>query len=262
MNSVTSEEEGNKTVIENIHVEYKQRLEEKTENLHVEPTKVDRDLKDLKEMEEENGKLRESYRALERRKEVEGEILAEKEREIKDLKCQLEGKMDMSQLFFNRNMEELFKMKPRKRTGSMTTVHINKCDNENCGTEDAGLVKCGICSKFVCEKCSEVPVGKLKPMVKACNRIYFICKLCHTKYDDEDVESCMAKLKIDDEIEIEIVDKKDRNEIFESERNDLQKVIKTMEQTQQSLNEMIADKEELTNVYTKLSRSDGCKQTH
>ena len=44
----------------------------------------------------------------------------------------------------------------------------------------------------------------------------------------------------------------DRNEISESERNDLQKVIKTMEQTQQSLNEMIADKEELINNQRKV----------
>ena len=249
LSSVTSDEEENKTVIEKeepdykgMYEEYRQRLDEKTEHLRTELNKLGGD---LKEKHEENSKLRESNRALARTKEEEGKILAEKESEIKDLKSRLDGKVDISHLILNRRVEETFKMRPRKRNGSTTTLEVNKCDNENCGAEDTDLVKCSICSKFVCETCNEVPVGKLKPVVKTCNRIYFICKLCHTKCDDADVESYMAKLKIDDVIEIAIDDRGDRSRKSEDERNDLQKIITTMEETQKSLSETIADKEEL-----------------
>ena len=74
----------------------------------------------------------------------------------------LDGTAQATRMHLNRNTDEIFKSKSRRRIGSTTNVVENKCQYGGCEAEDMDLVKCSICSRYVCEFCNEVPFSKLK----------------------------------------------------------------------------------------------------
>ena len=52
------------------------------------------------------------------------------------------------------------------------------------------LALCSSCGKYVCEKCNEIPINKLKQMVKVCELIHFLRKKCNAKIiDDQNSET-------------------------------------------------------------------------
>ena len=102
---------------------------------------------------------------------------------------------------FNRRISEddTFRMKPKKR-GSEKNLNenVSTCEYLGCESTNIDLIKCNICSKYVCEECNEVPVSKLKQVMKKCKTIYFICKACDDiKYDSTDYEVQNAANKED-----------------------------------------------------------------
>ena len=79
----------------------------------------------------------------------------------------------------------MFRIIP-KRKGSSKNLDVNsfKCEYPGCEISNVDLIKCILCSKWVCEDCNEGPVGKLKPIMNKCNTVYFICKGCdETNYE-------------------------------------------------------------------------------
>ena len=79
----------------------------------------------------------------------------------------------------------MFRIIP-KRKGSSKNLDVNSftCEYPGCEISNVALIKCNLCSKWVCEDCNEVPVVKLKPIMNKCNTVYFICKACdETNYE-------------------------------------------------------------------------------
>ena len=77
------------------------------------------------------------------------------------------------------NTDELFCMKRKVSSRNLTAVlDVTKCEGPSCNSTNVDMVKCIKCSKFVCEQCNNVPVTKLKNVMKKCSTIYFMCKLC------------------------------------------------------------------------------------
>ena len=77
------------------------------------------------------------------------------------------------------NTDELFCMKRKVSSRNLTAVlDVTKCEGPSCNSTNVDMVKCIICSKFICEQCNNVPVTKLKNVMKKCSTIYFMCKLC------------------------------------------------------------------------------------
>ena len=217
-----------------LYQECKRLLDEKTEKLRKEIATLSVDYKTKNDefniLSDSHRKLELSKLALEKELEENGKMQNSPKQPIRGIQA--------SYLHLNRNADDMFKVKPKKRSNSKASLNTNKCEVVSCGAEGMDLVRCDICLKYVCETCNEIPVGKLKSIIKTCNRFYFLCKLCLQKCDEAEVELQMTKLRIDDneitkirQLQIEIEAK--------------QKIIATLEQTQQPLNEVLADKDEL-----------------
>ena len=80
------------------------------------------------------------------------------------------------------NSNENFCMKP-KRKGSVKNLQVI-CDEPSCQSTNVDMIRCNLCTKFVCEQCNEVPVAKLKVIMDKCKTLYFICKNCNKNYPD------------------------------------------------------------------------------
>ena len=55
------------------------------------------------------------------------------------------------------------------------------------------LIKCNICSKWVCEEYNDVTITKLKPIMNKCKSLYFICKVCN-EMNQEDAERVVEEV--------------------------------------------------------------------
>ena len=76
------------------------------------------------------------------------------------------------------NTDELFCMKCKVSSRNLTAIlDLTKCEGPPCNSTNVDMVKCIKCSKFVCEQCNNVPVTKLKSVMRKCSMIY-LCKLC------------------------------------------------------------------------------------
>ena len=54
---------------------------------------------------------------------------------------------------------------------------------EGCSSTFMDLIKCNLCTKFVCEGCSRVIVGKIKVGTQNCKSVNFICNNCEGAID-------------------------------------------------------------------------------
>ena len=61
------------------------------------------------------------------------------------------------------------------------------CNDPSCEAVNVDLIRCNICTKYVCEKCHDVPVAKLKTVMDRCSTIYFICNSCNNNTTDRTV---------------------------------------------------------------------------
>jgi hypothetical protein len=64
----------------------------------------------------------------------------------------------------------LFQFKPKMQRKNKTTNTEDKttCGLESCNQTDVDLIKCNICSTWVCEGCNDVPVAELKAISNKC----------------------------------------------------------------------------------------------
>ena len=171
------------------------------------------------------------------------QAINEKDHELSTQNTLLEayrGTDQATRLHLNRNLDEIFKIKTRRKSGSTNQVNVNTCENEECTTIDTDLVRCSICSKYVCEVCNEVPIAKLKSVIKICRRVYFICKTCTNTCEDK-----VAK----NETDVGITENHNKETLTNKNllRDDLNskiEVIKSMELVHTSLKRLIGDKDE------------------
>lgn len=108
-------------------------------------------------------------------------VLAEKDKIINELKQQLAGNVSCQthpELRRVKSDEEMFRLKPKRTTKSAKHIEL-KCEFKDCNEKDVDLVKCCMCSTWVCESCNDVPVAKLKPIMNKCRSVLFTCKKCH-----------------------------------------------------------------------------------
>ena len=73
-----------------------------------------------------------------------------------------------------------------KQKKKQTTTDELSCAFEDCSAKDVDLIKCNMCSTWVCGDCNEVPVAKLKPIFNKCRRLYFLCKTCDEKIGSQE----------------------------------------------------------------------------
>ena len=76
------------------------------------------------------------------------------------------------------NGDDSFKTRLKRKTGSIQNAQLPVYEYPSCKKVNVDLVMCSRCSRFVCEECNNIPVGKLKNLVKMCKTIYFICSDC------------------------------------------------------------------------------------
>ena len=100
--------------------------------------------------------------------------------------CEYEDRLkkDLPGKRINRSdKENMFRFKERGR-GSAKNLTISKCDNSECTSVNIDLIRGCVCSIYVCEKCKNNPVNKLKPVADKCSSLYIVCKRC---YKNEEV---------------------------------------------------------------------------
>ena len=71
-----------------------------------------------------------------------------------------------------------FRMKPSKKKASGKNINLSLYNCEGCTATFVDLIKCNLCSEYVCESCNGVTVSKLKTAVQNCKTVYVICKKC------------------------------------------------------------------------------------
>ena len=107
----------------------------------------------------------------------------EKEKIITNLKEKLSesSKIKINGLKRITSEEDLVKLKPKRSSSKKSTTidDCTKCQFDSCGQKDVDLVKCNICSKWVCETCNDVSAANLKKVVNKCKTVYFFCKTCN-----------------------------------------------------------------------------------
>ena len=69
-----------------------------------------------------------------------------------------------------------FRMKPSKKKASGKNINLSLYNCEGCTATFVNLIKCNLCSEYVCESCNGVTVSKLKTAVQNCKTVYVICK--------------------------------------------------------------------------------------
>ena len=87
-------------------------------------------------------------------------------------------------LIKNSGTDQSLRSKPKKVKGSSKIVAISKREFSECNNSDVDLIRCNICSKYVCELCNDIPVPKVKQIFNKCNTLYFICKTCDQEIHD------------------------------------------------------------------------------
>ena len=178
-----------------------------------------------------------------KQQETYAKIINEKDAELatqNDLLEVYRGTEQANRIHLKRSPDEIFKLKGRKKSGSLKQSNVNKCENESCDKEDTDLVQCSICSKYVCESCNEVPINKLKSVIKTCPSVYFICQDC-SKRSKEIVtnnENELGKTEKDDNLKL-----LSENRLREDITRKIE-VIKSMELAHSSLNKLVEDKDE------------------
>ena len=150
----------------------------------------------------------------------------EKDATIEELKSQIERPCVMKL-----NNENLFVPKPRKNGKGESET--NGCEISGCGSTNVDLVKCSMCGNLVCEDCSGVKVAKLRPIMNACNKLYFTCPNCDALIRDTSDVNIYDTLRGKIDVLTDEVGSYDRENIrlkadrvkFQSETKQLQDVI-------------------------------------
>ena len=214
--------------------EYKRLLKDKIALEKYEEYK--RLLNDKTALEKEHQHLRESFKKLEALKEV-----AENKLKENELKAQNNNIVNIKKIC-TRRTKEMIKAKSKRKTGSTKNVELSTCEFPSCNTEDADLVLCSSCGRYVCEACNGIPVNKLKQLIKVCGTIHYLCKTCSEVVTDD------CEKETDDSKHLKIL----REEI-----KDKVKIIARAEANQEKLNDLVKDKDEIIDSQRKIIENTG-----
>ena len=77
--------------------------------------------------------------------------------------------------------EEILRLKPKKK--NQDGQDILSCEYKGCTEKQVDLIKCNVCNSWVCEKCSDLSINKLKPIFNKCKTLHFLCKSCESHID-------------------------------------------------------------------------------
>ena len=127
---------------------------------------------------------------------------------------------------------DIFRMIPKWK-GSSKNIDANsfKCEYPGCDLSNVDLIKCNLCSKWVCEECNEVPISKLKPIMNKCKTLYFICN----GYDETNHESSKNRTGFAIEKIIEPVTEDANNNVVKSFQDIFENKMIQMESKLQTL---------------------------
>ena len=88
------------------------------------------------------------------------------------------------------------------------------------------LIRCNICSKYVCELCNDIPVPKVKQIFNICNTLYFICKTCDQEIHDPGQHKMDVNLQNPEADKDELI--KSLQEIFDTKLTTMEARLTTM----------------------------------
>ena len=191
-------------------------------------------LKSEEDRRNEYNKLLELFNALDAEKKPADREITDKDKVIASQKVTIDSHgstANIKDVCGRRNTDECIKTKTKRRNGSSKNVEVNKCEYPGCGGIDTDLAMCSACGKYVCEACNKVPVSKLKAVMKLCDTVYFLCKDCcaGTETSSSHYPPTGNGEKMVESLREEITDKI--------------KIIKSLEAGQQTLNDLVEDRD-------------------
>ena len=77
--------------------------------------------------------------------------------------------------------EEILRLRPKKKNQDGQDTF--SCEYKGCTEKQVDLIKCNVCDSWICEKCSDVSINKLKPVFNKCKTLHFLCKSCESNID-------------------------------------------------------------------------------
>ena len=153
-------------------------------------------------------------------------IISAKEGELINLQNEAPCRFQVS-LIKNSGTDQSFRWKPKKVKGSSKIVAISKCEFSECNNSDVDLIRCNVCSKYVCELCNDIPVPKVKQIFNKCNTLYFICKTCDQEIHDPGQHKMDVNVQNPEADKDELI--KSFQEIFDTKLTTMEAKLTTME---------------------------------
>ena len=128
-------------------------------------------------------------------------------------------------LFLEPKGVDVFRIKQKTKRKNQPLVSEDfTCNNTTCKTADMDLVKCYLCSNYVCEKCCGISVDKIKQVYDKCNSLYFICKECDTTKKTDKFITSIENIVVNNSNKIEekleaLIEKKFNERLNNTEQN-------------------------------------------
>ena len=131
----------------------------------------------------ENTSLKEEVKELESK--VGGYVKKIKELEEKSLPDDNRVYVGLHRIESDESIIRL-KQSAKQKKKQVTTTDELSCEFDDCSANNVDLIKCNMCTKWVCGDCNEIPIAKVKPIFNKCRRLYFLCKTCDEKIGNQD----------------------------------------------------------------------------
>ena len=71
--------------------------------------------------------------------------------------------------------DEILRLRSKKKNSD---GHDTLCEYKGCTEKSVDLIKCNVCDTWVCDKCSDLSINKLKTIFNKCKTLHFLCKSC------------------------------------------------------------------------------------
>ena len=71
--------------------------------------------------------------------------------------------------------DEILRLRSKKKNSD---GHDTLCEYKGCTEKSVDLIKCNVCDTWVCDKCSDLSIKKLKTLFNKCKTLHFLCKSC------------------------------------------------------------------------------------
>ena len=158
-------------------------------------------------------------------------ILAEKDATIEDLNTRLT--QQAKPCVVKMCNKDIFVAKLKQNAKGPT----NGCEVSGCDRCDVDLMKCNMCGNLVCEECSGVKVGKLRPVMNSCRTLYFTCPTCDVQIREESDVNAFDVLRGKMEVLTEELGG------YETANEKLTQQVKTLDEQKNSLQTLLDERE-------------------